>query len=133
MAQIGDGDVAGGLLVEDPEGVAELAVEGLGAEVAGHEVEEAGEVEGGGEALAGDDGLELGLGGVAAEGAHEDPELRGGDPAVAVGVEEGEGLLHGRDLVVGQVLAHFSDSDSGLAVSSRVGRRRKKKRERERD
>lgn len=118
VAQIGDGDVAGGLLVEDLEGVAELAVEGLRPEVPGHEVEEAREVEGGGEALAGDDGLELGLGRVPAEGAHEDPQLRRRDPAVAVGVEEGERLLHGGDLVVGQVLAHFLLS--GLRLRVRV-------------
>ena len=33
VAKIGDGDGAGGVLVEDAEGVAEMGVEGLGAEV----------------------------------------------------------------------------------------------------
>lgn len=87
VAEVGDGDVSGGVLVEDAEGVAELGVEGLGAEVGAHEVEEAGEVEGGGQVLRAHDLLELGLGRVTAEGAHQDPQLRRRYPAVAVVVE----------------------------------------------
>jgi hypothetical protein len=105
VAEVGDGDGPGGVLVEDAEGVAERAVEGLGAEVGAHEVEEAGEVEGRGELLLRGDVAELRLRGVPAEGAHEDAELRGRDAAVAVGVEEREGLPHGGDLVLGEVLA----------------------------
>ena len=70
MAEIGDGDEAGGLLIEDLEGIAELAIEGLGLHVLGHEVKESGEIEGGGEVFLGYDLLELGLGRVAAERAH---------------------------------------------------------------
>jgi hypothetical protein len=107
VAEVGDGDGAGGVLVEDAEGVAERAVEGLGAEVGAHEVEEAREVEGRRELLLRGDVAELRLRGVPAEGAHEDAELGGRDAAVAVGVEEGEGLPHGGDLVVAQrVAAH---------------------------
>lgn len=70
VAEIGDGDEAGGLLIEDLEGIAELAIEGLGLHVLGHEVKESGEIEGGGEVFLGYDLLELGLGRVAAERAH---------------------------------------------------------------
>lgn len=57
VSELGDGDVAGGILVEDLEGVAQLAIEGLGFHVFGHEVKESGEVEWDREILFGDDGL----------------------------------------------------------------------------
>ena len=122
VAEVGDGDGAGGVLVEDAEGVAERAVEGLRAEVGAHEVEEAREVEGGRELLLRGDVAELRLRGVAAEGAHEDAELRGRDAAVAVGVEEREGLPHGGDLVVREVLAAaHGAAGSGSGGISRRG------------
>jgi len=124
VAEVGDGDGAGGVLVEDAEGVAERAVEGLRAEVGAHEVEEAREVEGGRELLLRGDVAELRLRGVAAEGAHEDAELRGRDAAVAVGVEEREGLPHGGDLVVREVLAAAhgaAGSGSGQDLAARGG------------
>jgi hypothetical protein len=105
VAEVGDGDGAGAVLVEDAEGVAERAVEGLGLEVGAHEVEEAREVEGRGELLLRRDVPELRLRGVPAEGPHEDAQLRGRDAAVPVRVEQREGLPHRGDLVLRQVLA----------------------------
>ena len=37
--------------------------------------------------------LKLGLGGVLAEGAHDGAKLLGGDGAIAILIEQGEGLL----------------------------------------
>lgn len=112
VSELGDGDESGGVLVDDLEGVTKLAIEGLGFHVFGHEIQKSGEIEGGGEILLGDDGFELGLGRVSSEGTHEDSELGGGDLAVAVGVEECEGFLHGRNLVIAQILTHFCLDDS---------------------
>ena len=50
--------------------------------------------------------LKLGLSGVLAEGAHNGAQLLGGDGAIAVLVEEGEGLLELGDLFLGQLLGH---------------------------
>lgn len=105
VAEVRDGDGARCVLVEDAEGVAKRAVEGLRAEVGAHEVEEAREVEGGRELLLGGDVAELRLRRVPTQGTHEDAELRGGDAAVAVSVEEGEGLPHRRNLLLAQLLA----------------------------
>jgi hypothetical protein len=105
VAEVGDGDGAGAVLVEDAEGVAERAVEGLGPEVGAHEAEEAWEVEGRRELLLRGDVPELRLGWVPAEGAHEDAQLRGRDAAVPVRVEQREGLPHRGDLLLCQVLA----------------------------
>ena len=66
VAEIGDGDEASGILIENLEGIAELAIEGLGFHVLGHEVEESGEIKRGGEVFLGDDLFKLGLGRVAA-------------------------------------------------------------------
>ena len=40
--------------------------------------------------------LQFGLGGVLAEGAHDGTQLLGGDGAIAILIEEGEGLLEPR-------------------------------------
>lgn len=118
VAEIGDGDVASGFLVEDTEGIEELTVEGLWFEVLLHEFEESGKFEGGGEFLLGDDVLELSLRRVATKRSHQDAELRCGYAAVAVGVEEGEGLLHRGHLIVAQILTHFLLSFSSLFSAS---------------
>jgi hypothetical protein len=76
------------------------AVERLRAEVGAHEVEEAQEVEGRHELPLRGDVPELRQHGVPAQGAHEDANLGRRDPAITVSVEEGEGLLHGGDLVL---------------------------------
>ena len=49
--------------------------------------------------------LELGLGRVLAEGAHDGAELLGGDGAITVLVEEGESLLELRDLLLGKLVS----------------------------
>lgn len=130
VAELRDGDEAGTLLVEDLEGVAELAIKRLRLHVLGHQVEEPREIERRREILLGDDGFELRLGRIAAEGPHQDPQLRRRDPAVAVGVEEREGLLHGRNLVVAEILAHrvvlLDLLQRVLGVPGRVSRSRKR-------
>merc|ERR1719163_744007 len=47
---------------------------------------------------------ELGLGGVLAQGAHDGAKLLGGDGAIAVLVEEGEGLLELGDLFLSELI-----------------------------
>lgn len=51
VAKLRDGDKAGGVLVEDLEGITELAIEGFGFHVFGHYIKESGEVEGSHEVL----------------------------------------------------------------------------------
>ena len=94
VAELRNGDVARRVLVEDLEGVAELAIEGLGLHVLGHEVQEPREIEWDRQILLRDDGLQLGLGRVSSQRPHQDPKLRRGDPPIPVCVEESEGLLH---------------------------------------
>ena len=50
--------------------------------------------------------LELSLSRVLAEGAHDGAELLGGDGAITVLVEEGEGLLELSDLLLGKLVSH---------------------------
>jgi len=57
VSELRDGNEAGGILVKDLEGVAQLAIKGFGFDVFGHEIKELGEVEWGREILFGDDGL----------------------------------------------------------------------------
>ena len=52
--------------------------------------------------------LQLGLGRVLAEGAHDGTELLGGDRAVSVLIEQGEGFLELRDLLVSERVCHFA-------------------------
>ncbi|EXB44950.1 hypothetical protein L484_026538 [Morus notabilis] len=106
VAEFGDGDKSRGVLVEDLEGVAKLVIERLRLHVLGHQVQELREIERRREILLGDDGFELRMGRVPAEGSHKDPELRRRDPTVTVNVEEREGLIHGRNMVVTLILAH---------------------------
>ena len=49
--------------------------------------------------------LQLCLGGVLSEGAHDGAQLLGGDGAVAVLVEQGERLLELGDLLLGQLIS----------------------------
>lgn len=49
--------------------------------------------------------LQLGLCGVLAQGAHDGAQLLGGDGAIAVLVEQGEGLLELCDLLFSKLLA----------------------------
>merc|ERR1719391_1351150 len=55
--------------------------------------------------------LQLGLCGVLSQGSHDSSQLLGGNGAISVLVEEGEGLLELRDLFLGQLVrlaaAHF--------------------------
>jgi hypothetical protein len=53
--------------------------------------------------------LELGLGGVLAEGAHNCPQLLGGDGAIAILVEQGEGLLELGNLFLGELVGGHVD------------------------
>jgi len=48
--------------------------------------------------------LELSLGGVLAQRAHDSPQLLGGDGTVAILVEEGESLLELSDLLLRQLI-----------------------------
>ncbi|KAK7267249.1 hypothetical protein RIF29_19916 [Crotalaria pallida] len=94
MHELRHGDEAGGVLVQNLERVAKLAIERLRFHVLGHQIQESGEIKGTGEILFGDDGYELGLGTVATERAHEDSELQYSDLVVTVAVEESEGFHH---------------------------------------
>ncbi|KAK7281140.1 hypothetical protein RIF29_08862 [Crotalaria pallida] len=95
VPELRHGDEAGGVLVQNLERVAELAIERLRFHVLGHhQIQESGEIKGSGEILFGDDGFELGLGMVATERAHEDSELQCSDLAVTVAIEESEGFHH---------------------------------------
>jgi hypothetical protein len=97
---LANGDPALALLVEDLPGGAQVALAVEAAHVARQRRLEVGkrhEAAAVGVGLAG--GLrDLGLGGVAAQGAQDGAELGGGDAAVVVLVEEGEGLLGLGDL-----------------------------------
>merc|ERR1719478_472285 len=52
--------------------------------------------------------LEFGLGGILTQGAHNSPQLFGGDSSIAVLVEEGEGLLEFGNLLLSQLVRHCS-------------------------
>ncbi|KAL6960636.1 hypothetical protein U1Q18_038400, partial [Sarracenia purpurea var. burkii] len=66
VPEIGDDDVSGVVLVKNLEGVAKLAIERLGLEVLGHEIQEPREIERRAEVFLDDDGLELRLSRIAA-------------------------------------------------------------------
>ena len=86
MAELGGGDEAVAVLVEDLEGLEDLLL-GVGVlHLAGHHGEELGEVDGAvavGVDLV-DHVHELGLGGVLAQGSHDGAKLLGGDGACRV-------------------------------------------------
>lgn len=99
-SHLADGDPALGLLVEDLPGRAQVALAVEAAHVARQRRLEVGERH-----QAAPVGVrlarrlrDLGLGGVAAQGAQDGAELGGRDAAVVVLVEEGEGLLGLGDL-----------------------------------
>merc|ERR1719482_1117653 len=106
VAQLSRRDEAVAILVEDAEGLLELLL-GVGVlHLARHEGAELGEVN---RAVAVsidlvDHVLELSLGRVLAERAHDGAKLLGGDGAVTVLVEKGEGLLELSDLLLGKLL-----------------------------
>merc|ERR1712199_141159 len=108
VAQLGSGDEAVAVLVEDLEGLLDLLLGVRVLHLAGHEGEELGEIDG---AVAVsvdlvDHVLELSLSGVLAQGAHDGAKLLGGDGAIAILVEEGECLLELSDLFLGQLISH---------------------------
>merc|ERR1711998_665155 len=76
--------------------------------ILGHQVEELGKVDGSGGVSIDfvDHVLELSLGGVLPEGAHHSPQLLGGDGAVAILVEKGEGLFEFGDLFLCKLIGH---------------------------
>mmetsp|Transcript_2178 Transcript_2178/g.7340 ORF Transcript_2178/g.7340 Transcript_2178/m.7340 type:complete len:210 (+) Transcript_2178:1150-1779(+) len=106
VAELGGGDEAVAVLVEDLEGFEDFLL-GVGVlHFPGHHRQELGEVD---RAVAvGVDFVDhvgqLGFRRVLPEGTHHGAELLGGDGAVAVLVEEGEGLLELGDLLFGQLI-----------------------------
>merc|ERR1719181_1347302 len=106
VAKLSRRDEAVAVLVEDAEGLLELLLGVRVLHLAGHQGAELREVNGAvavGIDLV-DHVLQLRLGRVLAERAHDGAELLGGDRAVTVLVEEGEGLLELGDLLLGQLL-----------------------------
>ena len=61
--------------------------------------------------------LELGLGRVLAEGAHDGAKLLGGDGAIAILVKEGEGLLELGNLFFGELVSGGSLTGRKVRVS----------------
>ena len=109
MTELGGGDEAVTVLIEDTEGLLDLLLGVRVLHLAGHQGQELREVDGAGAVLVDlvDHILQLGLGGVLAQGAHDGSQLLGGDGAITVLVEQGEGLLELGDLLVGQLVGHI--------------------------
>lgn len=94
------------VLVEDPEGLPNLLLGIRVLHLPGHHGQELGEVDGAvavGVHLV-DHVLQLGLGGVLPQGAHDGAQLLGGDGAVAVLVEQGKGFFEFGDLLFCQLI-----------------------------
>merc|ERR1719389_794181 len=102
VTKLSSGDETVAVLVEHLEGLLDLLL-GVGVlHLTSHQVQELGEVDGAGAIGIDlvDHVLELSLGGVLAEGAHDSSKLLGGDGAIAILVEKGEGLLELSNLLL---------------------------------
>jgi len=107
VPQLGGGDEAVAVLVEDTEGLPDLLFAVGVLHLARHHGQELGEVDC---AIAVgidlvDHVLQLCLCGVLSQGAHDRAQLLGGDGAISVLVEQGEGLLELCDLLLGQLIS----------------------------
>ena len=95
LSELSGGDELVSISIEDLEGFSEFFL-GIGVlDLSGHQGEELWEIDGSVSVSIDlvDHVLELGLCGVLAEGAHDGTKLLGGDGAIAILIEQGEGLL----------------------------------------
>ena len=109
VTELGGRDETVAVLVEHLEGLDDFLLAVSVLHLASHHSKELREIDG---AVAIsidliDHVLELGLSGVLAKGAHDSAQLLGGDGAITVLVEQGEGLLELSDLLFGQLVSHF--------------------------
>ena len=104
VTKFSSGDETVTITIEDLESLNQLLL-GVGVlHLAGHKGEELGEINGAVTISIDlvDHVLEFSLSGVLTKGAHDSAELLGGDGAITVLVEQGEGLLELRDLLLGK-------------------------------
>merc|ERR1719326_1945037 len=106
VTKLSSGDETVTILIEDLEGLLDLLLGVSVLHLAGHEVEELREVNGAGAIGIDlvDHVLELSLGRVLAEGAHDSSELLGGNGTIAILIEKGEGFLEFGNLFFGELI-----------------------------
>eukprot|EP01084_Bolivina_argentea_P319535 554227_1 len=112
MPQLGRTDETVAVLIEHTEGFLDFLLGVSIVHLSTHQSEELWKVDGTRGILIDfvDHVLQLRLGGVLPQRAHDGAEFLGGDGAVPILVEQGEGLLELSDLLVGQLVGHWGES-----------------------
>jgi hypothetical protein len=124
VAKFGSRDETIAVLVEDLEGIADLVVVLGGAHLLGHHAQELTEVDGAIVVLVdlANHVAQLGLGWVLTKRTHDGAELLGGDLAIAVLVEQREGLLELGDLFFRESISHGWRWEVGAGGRAKAGK-----------